>query len=31
MLIVNDGNMEQAFKNSIINSIEERKANICDT
>lgn len=31
MLFAHDGNVEQALKDSITNSIEERKSNICDT
>jgi len=31
MLFAHDGNVEKALKDSIMNSIEERKAKICDT
>lgn len=31
MLFANDGNVEQALKDSIMKSVEERKANMCET
>lgn len=31
MLFAHDGNVKKAFIDSIINSIKERKANICET
>lgn len=31
MLFAHDGNVEQALKESIMKSLEERKANACDT
>jgi len=31
MLFAHDGNIEAAFKNSIVKSLEERKAKLCET
>ncbi len=31
MLFAHDGNVEKAFKDSIMDSIKGRKANICDS
>ena len=31
MLFAHDGNVEKAFKDSIMNSVKEREAEICDT
>ncbi|SKC37573.1 hypothetical protein SAMN02194393_00295 [Maledivibacter halophilus] len=31
MLFAHDGNIDKAFKDSIINSIKEREAKICET